>query len=330
MAPRCASSRPRPSPAGRRPPHRLWPFAQPRGSRSPVAAARCPQTIPAALPRSSARRATARRRSAPHSPARPDRTPVPGPGRALEPSRLTPSSLLPWCLWSPCVPSSGKPRVPTCARRAMLDPAERAWALRSAARECLHVSARSADVRYTGSMSNTFVQSMAHNFEQALRLMEAALTDCPDELWPADLWPDEAPTGPGPYGGLHGSAPWFLGYHSLLTLDYDLAAEFEPWAPPQPFYDNTYAFPNRVFTKVELLEYVDWCRGRARQTLDGLTEEMAERPLPSAHRYHGTLFGVIVGGIPLHVVEHASQIRQFLTASGVKVQPMPGDRGYIG
>ena len=36
-------------------------------------------------------------------------------------------------------------------------------------------------MRYTGSVSNAFVQSMAHNFEQALRLMEAALTDCPDE-----------------------------------------------------------------------------------------------------------------------------------------------------
>ncbi len=35
----------------------------------------------------------------------------------------------------------------------------------------------------------------------------------------------------------------------------------------------------------------------------------------------GTLFGVIVGSIPLHVIEHASQIRQFLTAAGVKLQP---------
>jgi len=82
-------------------------------------------------------------------------------------------------------------------------------------------------MRYTGSVFNAFLQSMAHNFEQALRLMEAALTDCPDELWPADLWPHEAPTGPGPHGGLHGSAPWFLAYHGLSCLDYDLTGEFE-------------------------------------------------------------------------------------------------------
>jgi hypothetical protein len=83
-------------------------------------------------------------------------------------------------------------------------------------------------------VTNVFVQSMASNFEEALRLMEAALTDCPDELWATDLWPGEASTGPTPYGGLHGSAPWFLGYHALVTLDYDLTAEFEPWEPPRP------------------------------------------------------------------------------------------------
>ncbi|MFZ0667738.1 MAG: DinB family protein [Acidimicrobiales bacterium] len=179
-------------------------------------------------------------------------------------------------------------------------------------------------------MPNPFVLSMAGNFEEALRLMEAALADCPDDLWATDLWPDEAPTGPTPHGGLHSSAPWFLAYHALLTLDYDLNAEFDSWEPPQPFDENSYAFPNRVFTKPELLSYIHYCRGKVRQTLDALTEEAAARPLPSAHRYHGMLYAVIVGGMPLHVVEHASQIRQFLTAAGVKVQPMPGDRGYVG
>jgi DinB superfamily len=177
---------------------------------------------------------------------------------------------------------------------------------------------------------NPFVQSMASNFEQALRLMEAALTDCPDDLWVTDLWPDEAPTGPTLPGGLHGSAPWFLGYHALSTLDYDLTAEFEPWEPPQPFDENTYAFPNRVFTRGELLGYIDYCRGRVRRALDLLTDDAAARPLPEAHRYHGTLYAVIVGSLPLHVLEHASQIRQFLTGAGINVQPMPGDRGYVG
>lgn len=183
---------------------------------------------------------------------------------------------------------------------------------------------------YTDGVSNAFILSIADNFERALRLMEAALIDCPDDLWEKDLWPDEATTAAGPHGGLHGSAPWFLGYHALSCLDYDLTGGFERWAPPQPFDDNTYALPNRVFTKPELLGYVDWCRRRVLQTLDSLTATTAARPLPDAHRYRGTPFGVIVGSVPLHVVEHAAQIREFLTAAGVRVQPVPGDRAYKG
>ena len=129
-------------------------------------------------------------------------------------------------------------------------------------------------------MTNAFVQSMARNFEDALRMMEAALADCPDELWETDLWPD-APTGPGPHGGLHGSAPWFLGYHALTCLDYDLSGDFEPWAPPQPFDENTWSFPNRMFTKAELLGHIDYCRERVRRTLDALTDAAAARPLPA-------------------------------------------------
>ncbi len=162
---------------------------------------------------------------------------------------------------------------------------------------------------------------MARNFDDALQLLEAALTDCPDALWTTDLWPNEAPAGPGPYGGLGGSAPWNLAHHALFCLDYDLSGGFEPHEPPPPFDEHVWAWPARLFTKGELLGYIVYCRDRARRTLDALTEDAAARPLPADHRYHGTLFGVLVGSIPLHVVEHASQVRQFLTAVGVKPPP---------
>ena len=47
-------------------------------------------------------------------------------------------------------------------------------------------------MRYTVVVTNPFVQSYARNFDDALRLLEAALSDCPEELWETDLWPDEA------------------------------------------------------------------------------------------------------------------------------------------
>ena len=177
-------------------------------------------------------------------------------------------------------------------------------------------------MRYTDSVTDALVASLARNFEDALRLMESAVSDCPDGLWEADLWPEEARTGPGPHGGLHGSAPWFLAYHALSCLDYDLTGGFEPWEPPRPFDEHTWGYPNRAFTRAELLGYIDHCRGRVRRALDALSEDAAARPLPEGHRYHGTPFGVLIGGIPLHVVEHASQIRQSFAAAGAQAQPM--------
>jgi hypothetical protein len=178
-------------------------------------------------------------------------------------------------------------------------------------------------------VSNALVQTLEHNFASALELMEAMIRDCPEDLWQTDLWPTEAPTTPEPHGGLHGSAPWFLAYHAPSCLDYDFTGGFNRWEPPPPFDDNTYSFPNRVFTNSELLDYVVWCRGHVSQTLEALTEEMAVRQLPGSHRMEGMRFGVLLGSLPLHVVEHASQVRQFLTAADVKVRPMPGDRGYV-
>lgn len=179
-------------------------------------------------------------------------------------------------------------------------------------------------------MKNPFVESLRANFDEALQLMEAAVGDCPDELWETDLWPDEAPTTPVDGGGLEGSAPWFLAYHALMVLDYDLAAEFEPWNPPPPFDDNTWALPNRVFTKDETLAYVEHCRGRVQHALGALTDEKAATPVPAAHRYAGRPYGVLAGSLPLHTVEHASQIRQFLTAAGHRVRPLRGDHTYEG
>src|SRR4051794_21952744 len=96
--------------------------------------------------------------------------------------------------------------------------------------------------------------------------------------------------------------------------------ELEPWQPPPPFDEHTWSSPNRVFTKPELLGYVDHCRQRVHDALDVLTQGKAGLPIPVAHRHHP--IGVLIGGLPLHVVEHAAQIRQFLTAAGVRVRPM--------
>lgn len=166
-------------------------------------------------------------------------------------------------------------------------------------------------------MTNPFVVALAGQYNAALKMMEDAVRDCPDAMWQVDLWPDEAPSRPLPQGGLGGSAPWLLAHHALTIADYDLTGGFEPWEPPPPFDEHQNGEALRVFSQSELLGYVDVLRDRVRNTLDALTDESAARTLPENHRYRGTLYAQRLGSIPLHIVEHASQIRQFLTADRV-------------
>ena len=176
-------------------------------------------------------------------------------------------------------------------------------------------------MRYTGTMANPLIASIRRNFDDALQRMAAAITACPGELWTAELWPGEPPAQPPPAGAVGSSAPWFLAYHALSCLDYDLTGDFERWQPPPPFESHIWGWPSRVFTKDELLAYVDWCRDHARRTLDALTDDAAARPLPATHRYRGTPYVVLIGNIPLHVVEHAAQIRQFVAATQPQARP---------
>jgi hypothetical protein len=106
----------------------------------------------------------------------------------------------------------------------------------------------------------------------------------------------------------------------LECVDYDLNGEFGPWAPPAPFAGNPHwrlTSMSAAWSRSEMLAYVEYCRQRVRDTLAGMTDEKAATPLPPAHRYSGQPHAWIVTGMVGHAIEHAVQIRQFITAAGV-------------
>lgn len=179
-------------------------------------------------------------------------------------------------------------------------------------------------------MPSIWVESLQHEFEAALDLLAAAVNACPGNLWEAPMW--EVPTdlfGPAPNGpdGVpvtdpearralvqRRSAPWSVAWHALECLDYDLAGEFAPWAPPPPFAGNPHwqltSLP-RAWAPAEILAYGEYCRERVRTTLATLTDDLAARPLPPAHRYAGQPHARVITGACLHTVEHAAQVGQF-------------------
>ena len=116
------------------------------------------------------------------------------------------------------------------------------------------------------------------------------------------------------------STPWSVAWHALEVLDYDLTGEFGSWAPPPPFAGNPHWLLTRLpapWTRSEMLGYLDYCRTRVRDTLASMTDEKAATPLPEAHRYSGQPHAWITTGAVGHTIEHAAQIRQFITAANM-------------
>ena len=66
-----------------------------------------------------------------------------------------------------------------------------------------------------------------------------------------------------------------------------------------------------------MLGYLDYCRTRVRDTLAGMTDEKAVTLLPQAHRYGGQPHAWIITSAVGHIIEHAAQIRQFITAASM-------------
>jgi hypothetical protein len=190
-------------------------------------------------------------------------------------------------------------------------------------------------------MASIWVESLGRSFEQALDLMAAAVRDCTDELWEMPMWDVPAPSGdrqfldsdwkpvtdPAQREALverwvqRWSTPWGVAWHALEGLDYDLNGEFGPWMPPPPFAGHPHwrDLPSvpAPWSRSEMLAYIDYCRLRVRDTLAGLTDEKAATPLPPAHRYRGQPHAWIITGLVRHTTEHASQIRQFITAARI-------------
>lgn len=185
---------------------------------------------------------------------------------------------------------------------------------------------------YRPCMASVWVESVTASSEHALDLLAGAVHDCTEELWDFPMWevPSDlfGPEPPGPDGQpvadpvarhmlvQRRSTPWSVAWHALECLDYDLTGELSRWAPPPPFTGKPHwlltTLP-RAWTRAEIVAYIDYCRQRVRDALADMTEEKAATPLPPAHRYSGQPHARIITAAVGHTIEHASQIRQFVT-----------------
>lgn len=191
-------------------------------------------------------------------------------------------------------------------------------------------------------MASIWVESLGHNMHAALDFMEAAVRDCPDGLWQANMWevPDDAPSAevrdaegnlvrnPAKRDELvqRYGQPWYVAWHALQVLDANLTAFFVPWKPWPGFggkgIEDTTTLTT-AWSRSDLLGYGDYCRQRVVDTLAELTDERAGSRIGRT----GQLYAERLIGKMRHVDEHASQIRQFITAAGIAARPGTDARG---
>jgi DinB superfamily len=146
-------------------------------------------------------------------------------------------------------------------------------------------------------------------FDKTILMLEDALASCPPDLWETQLWPDH-----GDQWVAKGfSSFWYLGYHTLFWLDLYLTGSEDGFAPPAPF-DLVEMHANetlpRVYTRDELLGYLQICRERCRVTLDTLTADQAARLCEFGW---GTVtFAELQLYNMRHVQEHAAHLQMYL------------------
>lgn len=107
-------------------------------------------------------------------------------------------------------------------------------------------------------------QSLWRQMGASIDMLENAIRACPDDVWGDDEREPQC---------------WYLVYHTLFWLDYYSSATGEGFAPPEPFtlgeMDPAGVMPGRVYTRGEMLTYLDYGRNKTREAIGLLDEDKA-------------------------------------------------------
>ena len=160
-------------------------------------------------------------------------------------------------------------------------------------------------------MDTTWKAIIWNQFGAAMDMMENAIRACPDDVW-GDFskkpeWKEKDVVG-----------FWYLVYHTLFFLDYYLTypapTSENEFSPPAPFtlseFDPAGALPERVYTKEELLSYLDFCRKKLGRLMVDFSEEKAHTPSGIPHR-DMTVAELLMYNMR-HVQHHCAQLNLLL------------------
>ena len=161
-------------------------------------------------------------------------------------------------------------------------------------------------------MDSNLKTSLWQQFGASIDFLAETIRACPDTLWRAPLWqtPDAKPER---------AQFWYVAYHTLFWLDLYLTGAEEGFLPPPPFtlieQDGDDPLPERVYTKAELLVYLQEGRAECQATIAALTDEAAQRRCEFGWGKCSFLELLIYN--LRHVHGHASQLNMLLGQHGI-------------
>ena len=103
-------------------------------------------------------------------------------------------------------------------------------------------------------------------FGAAVDMLENAMLACPEDLWGNRIGYSEF---------------WYISFHTLFFLDLYLSDSDKGFIPPEPFtldeLDERGLLPKRIYSKQELLKYIEHGRDKCKRTIIAMTEEKANK-----------------------------------------------------
>lgn len=145
-------------------------------------------------------------------------------------------------------------------------------------------------------MDESFKKELWGQFGASIQMLENAIKLCPDNFWATE------------------KKFWYFSYHCLFWLDYYLTTNPDGYTPPAPYtlseFDPEGALPERVYTKEELLLFLEHCRGKGRNLILGLTDSSAKSRWVSDFKDY-SLFEIIIYNLR-HVQHHTAQLNLLL------------------
>jgi hypothetical protein len=145
-------------------------------------------------------------------------------------------------------------------------------------------------------MDKSINESLWKQFGASIDMLENAIVVCPDNLWNNE------------------KMFWYSAYHCLFWLDYYLTVDPTNFSISAPFtlseFDPAGSLPERVYTKEELLNYLNESREKCCLLLSSFSDELLSQRWVNDYK-NFSLFEMMLYNMR-HVQHHAAQLNKLL------------------